>query len=121
VSQDATNNRVIREATEGWMVEDTLCVTLEQARTFLVSRDATVVFCQDVLPDGTYRDLLSSTRVLARKAAIVVMVSEANRDSVPLEAPRLGAFDLIASPCSKQDVQWAIIRVVNTASHRHKT
>jgi len=105
------------------MIENHFCVTLGQARAFLESRDATVVFCQDVLPDGTYRDLLSSTRVLARKAAIVVMVSEPNKDHIAVEARlgRLGTFDVIASPCSKQDVQWAIIRVLGATSHRHKT
>lgn len=75
--------------------------------------DIALIFCDDCLPDGSYRDLLDGLPRMTRRAPLVVVMSGQDRDRTYREAMEQGAFDVIASPCSKQDVQWIVIRTMD--------
>jgi DNA-binding NtrC family response regulator len=74
-----------------------------------------VVFCERSLSDGTYRDLLTVTRLQGRSVCLIVTSRLANWDEY-LEALNDGAFDLIESPSQTTDV----VRVLNQAHREDK-
>jgi len=76
--------------------------TLQQERVGLV-------FCDRHLADGSYRDVLKAARSCREKVRLVVTSKRADWDEY-LEAMRLGAFDVIASPCRPTDVEWMVIQ-----------
>jgi DNA-binding NtrC family response regulator len=76
-----------------------------------------LIFCEDQLTDGTYQDLLGST-VKPAKSRFVVLSPTPEADDKYEEAMRLGAFEMIASPCRKSDVQWIVIRAMQEESRR---
>jgi len=69
------------------------------------------------LPDGTYRDLLRNLNK-SPKARFVVISPTADVDANYNEALSLGAFDMIASPCRRSDVQWIAIRAMHEDARR---
>ena len=111
VCSDAANSRVIEEAASGWMLETIVCSSLQESRALLPKQGVAIIFCEDRLRDGTYRDLLS-----VANAPVVVMISDLNNDSSHREAIELGALDVVASPCSRKDVQWMVIRAMQDQS-----
>jgi DNA-binding NtrC family response regulator len=104
---------VIEEAMQGYMLETIHCSTVQDARTEMVKHDIALVLCEDSRQQGKYQDLLAVIPRGGRRVPIVVVMSEENLDQTYREAMEKGAFDVIASPCSKQDVQWVVIRAMD--------
>ena len=100
-----------------WALETTSCSSLNEARPIMANSGFSLVFCEDRLSDGTYQDLLGST-VRPSKSRFVVLSSSPEIDDKYEEAMRLGAFEMIASPCRKSDVQWIVIRAMQEESRR---
>lgn len=71
-----------------------------------------MVLCDETLPDGTYRDVLKLLGHKLCHTRVVVMSSSSDLDDFYREAQPLGAFDVIASPCRRTEVQWIVIRAV---------
>jgi two-component system, NtrC family, response regulator AtoC len=76
-----------------------------------------LIFCDSRLADGSYRDLLHMVRSSGDKARVVVTSKRANWDEY-LEAIRLGAFDVITSPCNPTDVEWMVIQAKREGRNR---
>ena len=76
-----------------------------------------LIFCEETLEDGTYRDLLGGM-TKSPKARFVVISPSAELDANYNEAISLGAFDMIASPCRRSDVQWIAIRAMHEDARR---
>jgi DNA-binding NtrC family response regulator len=107
VCSDAENSRVIEEAASGWMLESIVCSSLQEFRALPSKPEVAVIFCEERLHDGTYRDLLSIA-----EAPVVVMISNVSNSGAHRDAIELGALDVVASPCSRNDVQWMVIRAM---------
>jgi DNA-binding NtrC family response regulator len=112
VSSEAANRRAIEEVTRAWMIDAIVCSSLQESRAVLSKQGVAAVFCEDRLTDGTYRDLLP----IVPKVPVIVMISDGKDESADREAIALGALDVIGSPCSRQDVQWMIIRTIQDRS-----
>ena len=87
--------------------------SLSEAQTAIARADVAVIFCDDVLPDGSYLDLLAAMPKATRKVPFIVVMSREDQDRIYREAMEHGAFDVIVSPCSRQDVQWVVIRAMD--------
>lgn len=98
---------------QGW---DTICAsTLNECREALAGRNVTLVFCDERLSDGTYRDVLRIIRSLNKDVPLVVTSRLADWDEY-FEVLQHGAFDLIASPCQPKDVIWVTLRAQRSVS-----
>jgi DNA-binding NtrC family response regulator len=88
---------------------DPICAsTVRECREIIAQEERIgLVFCDRHLADGDYRDVLSVFRLLKPSAHVVVTAPEFDWDAY-LEAMRLGAFDVIASPCRPTDVEWMV-------------
>jgi DNA-binding NtrC family response regulator len=85
--------------------------SVRECKELIASERVGLIFCDRLLADGNCYDLLNASRCGRTKARVVVMSSTADWDEF-LEAMRLGAFDVIASPCRATDVEWIIIQAL---------
>jgi DNA-binding NtrC family response regulator len=86
---------------EGW---STISVSrVRDCRELLATQDINLIFCDPLLTDGNYRDLLTAGRSLELEIPLVVTSRLADWDEY-LQAVHHGAFDLIPSPCPRADV-----------------
>ena len=90
---------------------------IQEAVSLLPQTSPFLIFCEESLPDGTYKDLLREIGK-ATKARLVVMSPNAEQDENYNEAIALGAFDMIASPSRRSDVQWIAIRAMHEDARR---
>ncbi len=111
------NRDVVTAAMSHWSIEAVPCNGVREARTLLSSARPSLIFCEEDLPDGTYRELLHDLSK-ATRTRLVVISAAAERDEHYNEALALGAFDMIASPCRRSDVQWIAIRAMQDELRR---
>jgi FixJ family two-component response regulator len=72
-----------------------------------------MIFFQDQLADGNYRDILGENARDASKLPVIVC-SPFTDDHLYMDAMCRGAFDFVAYPYSRQEVDW----IVNSALPR---
>src|SRR5215469_13091565 len=82
--------------------------TFAECKDVIDKETVGLVFCDRHLADGDYRDVLNASRSGKGKVRVVVTSKHADWDEY-LEAMRMGAFDVIASPCRPTDVEWMVI------------
>jgi DNA-binding NtrC family response regulator len=111
------NREVVSAAMSHWSIEAVPCSGVHEARTLISSIRPSLIFCEEQLPDGTYRELLQDISKTAR-VRVVVISSDAELDDHYNEALARGAFDMIASPCRRSDVQWIAIRAMQDELRR---
>jgi DNA-binding NtrC family response regulator len=112
------NRQAIESAMANWSLELQFCSSLQEARGAL--RRGTrhpVVLCEDQLPDGSYREVLQLLGPRISRTHVIVLAA-ADLDDCYREACALGAFDVIANPCQRTDVQWIVIRAFQDHQHR---
>jgi two-component system response regulator HydG len=84
------------------------CSSCEEAKNLLVQHHFKVVFCGDNLPDGEYSEV-----VKAAKPIPVIVLSRFAEWSSYLPAMQAGAFDYIACPPYKAELD----RILSQALH----
>jgi hypothetical protein len=72
---------------------------------------ASVVICEDILPDGTWKDLLAALDRVHSPTALVV-TSAAVEPRLWAEVLNLGGTDVLAQPFSNEEVLWIVQRAV---------
>ena len=110
-SSDLEGRRALSNILGKLGVDPLTSSTVRECKELIASERVGLIFCDRLLADGNCYDLLSASRGGRTKARVVVMSSTADWDEF-LEAMRLGAFDVIASPCRATDVEWMIIQAL---------
>ncbi len=100
-----------------WGFEPVCASTVGQAQTILARQVVPLVFCDDRLADGSFRDLLSAVK-FARPKVRVVVISPTGDRSGSLEAIQLGAFDVVPRPCRLADVQQVIFHAMRSEEEK---
>jgi DNA-binding NtrC family response regulator len=86
----------------------TVSCSLAQASDVLAHQTTALIFCDENLPDGTYRDLLAQRSSGQKIPPVVVAMKESDWEHY-LEAIRRGAFDAIRRPFTPTDVELVLI------------
>ncbi len=87
----------------------------EQASGSLADSRISVVICEALLPDGTWKDLL--TRMASRNASPLLVVTSAGADeSLWAEVLNLGGYDVLAQPFDLEEVTRVVGSAVRTGS-----
>lgn len=81
--------------------------TLRECRTILGQKAVGLIFCEAVVSDGNYKDLLAAYP--NHKPRVVVMSPSADWQEFS-EAMGVGAFDVISEPPRARDVEWMLIQ-----------
>ena len=110
-SSVAENRQALCRILEGLGVEVSSCSNVSECIEALRQRPIGLVFCDDRLPNGSYRDLLNVIHALEIKPRIIV-TSRTGEWQEFMEAIRLGAFDMIPLPFNVTDVERSIARVL---------
>ena len=90
-------------------------LTLAEAQEVLSRQWIALVFCDDRLADGSYRDLLRTPRTW-KKAPYIVVTTRTGEWKEYLEALGLGASDMIQYPYRSTDVELNVIRALRGAN-----
>jgi two-component system, NtrC family, response regulator PilR len=110
-SSDLEGRRALSNILAKLGVDPLTSSIVRECKELIASEKVGLIFCDRLLADGNCNDLLNASRSGRTKARVVVMSSTADWDEF-LEAMRLGAFDVIASPCRATDVEWMIIQAL---------
>ena len=110
-SSDLEGRRALSNILGNLGVDPLTSSTVRECKELMASERVGLIFCDRLLADGNCYDLLNASRIGRTKARVVVMSPTADWDEF-LEAMRLGAFDVIASPCRATDVEWMIIQAL---------
>jgi DNA-binding NtrC family response regulator len=85
---------------------------LAQAREILAGHSISLVFCEERLSDGSYRDLLAETRGDNAQATRFVTMLCTGEWEEYLEALHLGADEVIRCPLEATDIDMALIHTM---------
>jgi DNA-binding NtrC family response regulator len=88
-----------------------------ELRTGALDKSATLILCQDDLPDGDFRDVLRFLTAVARKIPVIVFSRIADLDSY-LRAVRLGAYDCTRYPFRSGELQWILRQILRAPQMR---
>jgi DNA-binding NtrC family response regulator len=108
-SADVEGRRALMNILVEQGLEPIVTPTVRGCLEVLAKENVRLVFCDNALADGTFRELLDACRTERLRTRIVVTSRSADWDEF-LEATHLGAFGVITSPCRPTDGDWMIIQ-----------
>ena len=109
-SRTDTRKKLLR-ALEGLPVS-TFCVsTISQALEVLTSHPFAIIFCDECLSDGSYRELLAAVRRTSGTSRFIMMLGTGEWEEY-LEALKLGITDVLRSPLQTPDIDIALIHAM---------
>jgi DNA-binding response OmpR family regulator len=87
----------------------------EEALAHLESSMVSLVICEALLPDGSWKDLLASER-RARASYVLVVTSRVADESLWAEVLNLGGYDVLAQPFDREEVTRVVGSAVRASS-----
>jgi CheY-like chemotaxis protein len=88
------------------------CVNLQEARVILARHEIQAVICEEMLPDGSFQDVIEQRRPVTEELPVIVFSNSSDWDAY-LRVMRAGAFDCIAYPPEPAEVArilWQALR-----------
>ena len=113
VSGDPETRRMLSEALRPSGAKLTSASSVAEARRLLAREKPALVFCERRLADGSFHDVLRAQEVRQTGLPVIVASRLAETEEY-LEAMRMGAFDFIAQPYRRGEVE----QIVQNALHR---
>ena len=107
ISGDAEGTSVLAAFLRACGMKAIFSESVQECRGVLARGDVTLVFCDSTLKDGDYREVMR----LAAASDVhppVVVTSRLDDTSQYLEAMRLGAFDFMARPFRRSEIEWIV-------------
>lgn len=109
VSADLENRKALLGVLEELPIAVFSVDTIEQARDLLRTRFLSVIFCDESLPDGSYRQLLETVAAKYKETRFVVALGLGEWEEY-LRAMRSGATDVLRCPLQAIEVELVLIR-----------
>jgi DNA-binding NtrC family response regulator len=111
------NRDVVTAAMNHWSIEAVPCSGVVEAARSSSPASPPHSFSARRILMALFAELLERYQQTA-KTRVVVISRDAELDAHYNEALALGAFDMIASPCRRSDVQWIAIRAMQDELRR---
>lgn len=109
VSTRLENRRALLRVLDELPVLVFSAATVEHAREVLATHSIGLVFCEENLEDGSYKDLLKSVRLTRPETHFVLMLCTGEWVEY-LEGLSLGAWDVLRCPLQPTDVELVLLR-----------
>jgi DNA-binding NtrC family response regulator len=87
------------------------CSSLDQVHEQLARRNVSLVFCDEYLSQGCFRDLVSAD-IAGRKGARIIVTIRTGEWDKYLQVMRLGAYDALRCPLHPTDVELVVLRAM---------
>jgi DNA-binding NtrC family response regulator len=110
VSSRIENKGTLLRTLEGLPVNTFSASTVFQALEFLAIHPLAIIFCEERLPDGSYRDLLGSVPSSPQMNRLIVVQCAGEWEY--LEALRLGAAEVLRVPLQSTDIDIALFHAM---------
>jgi DNA-binding NtrC family response regulator len=107
------NRKMLMRVFDGLPIDSYSAPTIQQGREAMNARSFSVVFCEERLSDGSYRELLDEVRCNSQNTRFVVMLCTGEWEEY-LEALRLGADEVLRCPLQPTDVDLALIHAMRS-------
>ncbi len=104
---DKDGHGVLVSTLAGMGLDPIYASTLKEARSVLTREPVAIMFCEDQLEDGTFRDILSEN-ARGEGQVPVVVCSSSDDQRLYLDAMWRGAFDFISYPYSPKEIDWIV-------------
>ncbi|MGH9405237.1 MAG: hypothetical protein ACRD3D_05275 [Terriglobia bacterium] len=88
-------------------LEPILAPSLREAREVLSHSRISVVFCENKLEDGEFREMLRENTKLVPNVPVVVCSSSYDHN-LYMDAMTEGAFDFVAYPYAPREIEWIL-------------
>ena len=108
VSSQVENKKTLLGVCRDLPVKARTVCTFAQAKQFLASHQVGMVFCDELLPDGSYREVLAALRTDSPAAHFILMMRDGEWREY-LEALRLGVQEVLRPPLLPMDIDLAFI------------
>ena len=109
--------RVLTQVLQDWKLTPLHCSSPQEAIDILSERPVLLVFCDLRSGEAGFAGLLQLIGLKPR-SRVVAIVPESMGDGVYRAIMQMGAFNVIASPCRRSDVQWSILFAMRDLSDR---
>lgn len=96
------------------------CFTIRQARAIFSRQPVDLVFSDEYLSDGSYRELLLASRLGQKPASFVLLLRTGEWEEY-LDAMRLGALDVLRCPLEAAEVEATALRAIAQKEKRSAT
>lgn len=96
------------------------CETISAAKDLVLRYRVEVIVCDDVMPDGDFRELTKELRRLACEPVVVVMSRSYDDWGDYLEAMITGAYDFLAYPPCPRELEQAVAAALLESRARGK-
>ncbi len=116
VSSKAGHKDDLSAAVKGCGLEPVCCETSRSAAELLRFQRFSVVFCEDILPDGDFRSVLRQVNGIPRKTPVVVVSARDDWEAY-LDSLRARAFDHVTLPAGCGEIE----RVLRSALGESKS
>jgi DNA-binding NtrC family response regulator len=93
------------------------CFTIRQAREILSRQSADLLFCDEYLSDGSYRELLQAIRFGQTAASFVLLLHTGEWEEY-LDAMRLGVLEVLRCPLDSAEVDATTQRAIAQKARR---
>jgi len=110
------NRRMLMRVFDGLPIDSYSASTISQAKEALGARPFSVIFCEERLADGSYRDLLQVVRAGSESTRFVVMLCTGEWEEY-LEALHLGAEEVLRCPLQPTDIDLALIHAMRSGTN----
>ncbi len=111
VCAEMNNRNALTHMLEGMSVGVYSCSTLSQAMEVLYSHKIELIFCEENLPDGSFRDFLQVNQVRIGRPYIVV-IGHPGESTEGMEMLQSGGLEVISLPLHPTAVELAVIRAM---------
>jgi DNA-binding NtrC family response regulator len=118
VSCRPENRKTLLRVFEGLPIASYCAPSIGDAQAALKSRSFSVVFCEERLFDGSYRDLLRDMCSIETTLFVVMLCTGEWEEC--LEALRLGAEEVLRCPLQPTDIDLALIHAMRGNTHRRE-
>jgi DNA-binding NtrC family response regulator len=115
VCADISNRNALIRMLEGMSVGAFSCSTVSQAMEVLSSQKIELVFCDEGLSDGTFRDLLQGDQGWVSRPHIAIVV-RSGKWAEYIEGLKSEGLEVIPFPLHPTDVELAVIRAMRDGS-----
>jgi len=108
VSGQRENKRILLSVLRDLPVKPYVVSTTVQAKGYIASHQFSIVFCDELLRDGSYRDVFASLRANSTATQFVLVMRDGEWEEY-LEALKLGVEEVLRPPLSPIDVDLTLI------------